>query len=153
MIYDSRRRETVLFGGIAPPTDDGQPQKYLGDTWVWNGESWRNASESGPAGRRDYSMTFDSRAGVVLLYGGASGSGSDTQRYADMWEWDGERWRELSLGTVSPGHVYVSAMAYDPSRSRTVLYGGYSCGRDGTGCGVRGDTWEWDGSRWKLAAP
>lgn len=149
MVYDSRRREVVLFGGAGPPRTDGAPQEYFGDTWVWNGVSWRKASDAGPAGRRDYSMAYDRRQGVVLLYGGASGSGAATERYADMWKWDDGRWVEIPLAMPNPGHRYVSAMAYDAARDRTVLYGGYGC-PEPQNCGVLGDSWEWNGSRWAL---
>ena len=148
MVYDSERRVVVLFGGIAPPKGNGAPQDYLGDTWIWNGTAWRRASENGPPGRRDYSMAFDERRGVVLLYGGAAGSGPATRRFDDMWQWDGETWREIPLRAPTPGHRYVSAMAYDRARDRTVLYGGYTCDRETRDCGVVDDTWEWDGTGW-----
>ena len=149
MVYDSHRREVVLFGGAGPPRGDGQPQEFLGDTWIWNGTSWRKANTpTAPAGRRDYSMSFDSRRGVVLLYGGAAGAGASTRRFEDMWQWDGTTWTEIPMRTPNPGHRYVSAMAYDPARDRTVLYGGYSCGPDGERCSVFSDTWEWNGEHW-----
>lgn len=148
MVYDSHRRVVVLFGGIGPPRADGQPQEYLNDTWLWDGSTWRRASVEGPAGRRDYSMAFDSRRGIVLLYGGAAGSGPTTQRFADLWEWNGTVWKQVPQRTPTPGHRYVSAMAYDAARDRTVLYGGYSCANENRQCDVFGDTWEWDGVQW-----
>jgi hypothetical protein len=148
MVYDSKRRVVVLFGGAGAPKENGEPQEHLGDTWIWNGAAWRQASVSGPPGRRDYSMAFDERRGVVLLYGGGAGSGSATRRFDDMWQWDGATWREIPLRTPHPGHRYVSAMAYDRARDRTVLYGGYTCDRTTSQCGVADDTWEWDGVRW-----
>lgn len=54
------------------------------------------------------------------------------------------------LGEISPGPVARSsaAMAYDRARDVVVLFGG-----DPTGHGhVRGDTWEWDGLRWRQVA-
>jgi hypothetical protein len=50
MVYDSKRHEVVLFGGISPPDADGR-QQYLNDTWLWDGENWRSASAAGPAMR------------------------------------------------------------------------------------------------------
>ena len=38
-------------------------------------------------------------------------------------------------------------MAYDPNRGRTVMYGG-----NGGIYGTLGDTWEWDGTSWKILA-
>ncbi len=152
MAYDAERRVVVLFGGAAPPSGDGR-QEYLGDTWTWNGREWRRVAATGPAARRDYSMTYDARRGLVLLYGGAAGTGADTRRFDDMWAWDGRTWRELVLRAPTPGHRYVSAMAYDARRDRTVLYGGYSCERGANQCGVRDDTWEWDGTAWTRMQP
>jgi hypothetical protein len=40
----------------------------------------------------------------------------------------------------TPGHRYQPVMVYDRARDRTVLYGGI---------GGPGDTWEWDGQRWR----
>ena len=85
-------------------------------------------------------MTFDSHAGVVLLYGG----GADGMQFADMWKWDGRRWTEIQLTGPTPGPRELHSMAYDAARHRTVLYGGTSRGR------VLDDTWEWDGSSWRL---
>ena len=153
MVYDDRRRVVVLFGGVGPPNADGRPQEYLRDSWTWNGTEWRRVATTGPAGRRDYSMTYDARRGLVLLYGGAAGTGAATRRFDDMWSWDGTAWRELTLQGPTPGHRYVSAMAYDARRDRTVLHGGYSCDREGAGCGVRDDTWEWDGTGWARMLP
>ena len=53
------------------------------------------------------------------------------------------------LRAPNPGHRYVSAMAYDPGRDRTVLFGGYACDRQTAACGVVADPWEWDGARWR----
>jgi hypothetical protein len=153
MVYDTKHRVVVLFGGIGPPKADGTPQDYLRDTWTWNGVEWRRVSGNGPAGRRDYSLTFDSQRGLVLLYGGAARSGPATQRFNDMWAWDGETWREIHLESPTPGHRYVSAMAYDARRDRTLLYGGYTCGRDTRQCDVRDDTWEWNGAQWTRILP
>jgi len=143
MVYDSHRRVVVLLGGIGPPRTDGQPQEYLNDTWLWDGTAWRRARVEGPAGRRDYSMAFDSRRGIVLLYGGAAGGGPTTQRFADLWEWNGTTWKDIPQRTPTPGHRYVSAMAYDAARDRTVLYGGYGCVDANQQCDVFGDTWDY----------
>jgi hypothetical protein len=152
MVYDEARGVVVLFGGVGPPKRDGEPQDYLSDTWLWNGTAWRRASTRGPVGRRDYSMTYDERRRVVLLHGGGAGSGPATRRFSDLWQWDGERWTEVPQRDTTPGHRYLSAMAYDAARDRTVLYGGYACDRAGRSCGVRDDTWEWDGARWEHVA-
>ena len=55
------------------------------------------------------------------------------------------RWQQRT-GTAPPPR-FITAMAHDPVRGRTVMFGG----RDGTT--FYGDTWEWDGSTWTQKQP
>lgn len=43
--------------------------------------------------------------------------------------------------------MYDQGMAYDASRDRTVMYGGFGCSVPGA------QTWEWDGTTWKQRFP
>jgi hypothetical protein len=138
MVYDSRRREMVMFGGVGQSPGAGQPQPNFGDTWTWNGQTWRKAAEGGPRARDRHAMAFDSKAGVMLLYGGGTRAG----QFDDMWKWDGEAWRQIALTGQTPGRRELHAMAYDPARDRTVLFGGNNDGK------VVDDVWEWDGKSW-----
>lgn len=140
MVYDSKRKQVVLFGGVGEAPSRGQPQPHFNDTWIWNGKQWRKASNEGPPARARHAMAFDRRAGVVLLYGG-SVDGS-RELFDDLWQWDGQRWTEIKLTGVSPGKRALHVMTYDAARGRTVLYGG-------TGEKVLDDTWEWDGRLWQ----
>ena len=142
MVYDSKRKQIVLFGGIGEASGTGQPQPLYNDTWVWDwdNKAWRKTSEEGPRARVAHSMAFDSRAGETLLYGG----GTLTDRFDDMWRWDGQRWTEIKLTGSGPGPRAGHALAYDAARRRTILYGG-NVGPNK----VLGDTWEWDGRRWE----
>ena len=131
LAYDSKRRRVGLFGGVSAPPGPNQPQTFFNDTWIWDGERWRQqAAEGGPRGRYAHGMVFDERAGVVLLYGG-SAAHRDAP-LSDMWQWDGERWTEIRMTGPTPGHRYQPVMVYDRARDRTVLYGGI---------GGPGDTW------------
>jgi hypothetical protein len=58
----------------------------------------------------------------------------------DTWEWDGADWTQMQ--DVGPPPRSRTALAFDSTRGRTVLFGG-----SGTADGF-GDTWEWDGSDW-----
>jgi hypothetical protein len=138
MVYDSKRRHVVLFGGVGAAPGPGQPQPFFSDTWIWERGAWRRAAESGPQGRYAHGMVFDERAGVVLLYSGAAAHRNAP--LTDMWQWDGARWAEIRLTGPTPGYRYQPVMVYDRARGVTVLYGG--SGTD------QGDTWEWDGRRW-----
>ena len=142
MIYDARRNEVIQFGGVSEPDSTGA-QHYLGDTWRWNGTSWQYAADSGPTPRYAHAMAFDDRRGVALMYGGEG-----ARAFVDLWEWDGNRWREIPLQAPNPGPRYSPGLAFDSRRGRLVLYGGLV--HDSSGRTRRmDDTWEWDGVRWR----
>lgn len=126
MAYDSRRGQTVLFGG----TDAAGVQ---GDTWTWDGSSWTQVSVTGPSARSGHAMVYDSQRGRIVLFGGSGN--------ADTWEWDGAAWQPQLFAAGPTGRSY-HAMAYDSQRGRTVLFGGTRGGAS------LADTWEWDGVSW-----
>jgi hypothetical protein len=140
MVYDTKRREVVLFGGVGAP-DAQDNQTFFGDTWIWNGKAWRQVKGEGPRGRYAHGMAYDDKAGVVLVYGGSSAHRNGALR--DLWRWDGARWTEIAQGGVTPGDRYQPVMVHDRARGKTVLFGGL---------GNPSDTWEWDGGRWRQAA-
>ncbi|MCC6217547.1 MAG: hypothetical protein IT376_22000 [Polyangiaceae bacterium] len=118
---------TVLFGGL------DSTSSIKGDTWEWNGTSWTQKSPATSPGERFLQGSAYSAAlhRVVLFAGSSRG---------DTWEWNGTDWSEP---TTVPAPRREMAMAYDASRSRTVLFGG-----DSGSATVRRDTWEWDGFGW-----
>lgn len=59
-------------------------------------------------------------------------------------------WRDVSPGTVTPPPRHAHAMAYDSTRGRVVMFGGSRLTHAGPGS--LGDTWEWDGARWREVA-
>lgn len=134
MVLDEARGLVVLFGGFGP---DGEPR---GETWGWDGASWRLLSEEGPPPRRWPAMAYDSRREVVVLFGGRDGVGQAGRSLADTWIWNGARW-DASDADGPPGRDH-HRMAYDRRRDRVVLFGGWD------GDEVVGDTWEWDGAVW-----
>lgn len=143
LVYDAKRRQVVLFGGVGAEPAPGQPQPFFNDTWVLERSGWRKVAEGGPRERYAHGMVFDEREGVVLLYGGAAAHRGAP--LSDMWKWDGKRWTEIPLTGSTPGHRYQPVMVYDRARGKTVLYGGSPESRD--------DTWEWDGGQWKEIRP
>jgi len=135
MAFDSARGRTVLFGGFSAPPGFGEPAVY-GDTWEWDGASWKRRTNSGPAPRYGNAATYDSVRRRVVLFGGGS---YRTAIPSDTWEWDGASWTLRSL--TGPSTRYQHAMACDSVRGRVVMFGGY-------GTYYLGDTWEWDGASW-----
>ncbi|MFN0245520.1 MAG: hypothetical protein ACKV2T_01345 [Kofleriaceae bacterium] len=64
-------------------------------------------------------------------------------RFSDITEeWDGTAWRRLTP-RLSPGARSGFALAYDPIRRTTLLFGGFRGQTD------RNDLWEWDGFDWR----
>ena len=81
------------FGGW----DGTTPSRSL---FVWNGTRW-NSSESadGPSGRMETSIAFDPTRNRLVLFGG---SDADGRKLADLWEYDGHAWSQLSQSPSAP---------------------------------------------------
>lgn len=137
-VYDDRRGRVVLFGGSGAPGAPGQPRPQLRDTWEFDGERWVDVPAAGPAPRAAAGATYDSKRGVVILFGGIGASGF----LGDTWSWDGREWKQLAH--TGPEPRAMGYLAYDAARDRVVLFGG----RKGYPDGDLNDTWEWDGERW-----
>jgi len=138
MAYDSKRGVTVLFGGRI---FNGQEMALIGDTWEYDGSSWKKVATDGPGLRERAGMTYDSKRGVVVLFGGEDDNGN----LSDTWEWDGHTWKQVA--TTGPSPRYSPAMAYDPKRGVTTLVGGVL---EATARYFRlsGEVWTWDGTKW-----
>ena len=162
MAYDEARGEVVLFGGIA--CGPNFECEHLGDTWVWDGETWsERTTPSAPTAREGAAMTFDVKRGEIVLFGG---SGDGTPRECvkvtnvcvvqtapgesgvrdDTWTWDGETWTQ-EVTEVAPDPRNAMGAAYDPITEKVLIYGGVNTG------GAFNDTWAWDGSAWSELAP
>jgi hypothetical protein len=123
----------VLFGGEG---DNG----LLGDTWVWNGESWSAVnSEANPAPRTGHAMAYDPTRGYVVMYGGTTSNGNTDE----TWLFDGDEWTLYTF--VGPSPRSGQAMFYDEGRERVVLVGGLP---QDPGVTVA-ETWEWTGTNWR----
>jgi glyoxylase-like metal-dependent hydrolase (beta-lactamase superfamily II) len=134
LVYDARRRLTVLFGG--------RDASHANGTWEWDGATWHARAIAGPSARHSHGMAYDARRGRVVLFGGFDSTGFR----GDTWEFDGAAWQKMSDSGPAPRAAF--GMAYDSARGVTVLYGG---GRDFADP-VFTDTWEWDGRAWTRVA-
>src|SRR5690606_27848123 len=134
LAFDPVSRRMLLFGGTR------WPGGALGDTWAWDGSTWTQLQPANAPSRRFFvRMTADYARGRIVLYGGYDG----VTVLGDTWEWDGHDW--IALPTSGAGPRFAHALAYDPLRRVTVLFGGRP--RDpGT---PLADTWEWDGNAWQ----
>lgn len=130
MVYDDKRKRTVLYGGMGTSFD-----QTFGDTWVFDGSSWTKVADTGPGPRTSPGYTYDSKRGLFILFGGNSKG-----IVGDTWAWDGE-WKKLA--DTGPPARAMGHLAYDKHRDRVILFGGrLGWPRDAD------DTWEWDGKQW-----
>lgn len=122
----------VLIGG-STPVDAGH--RYFDEVWSWDGERWVSEPPL-PFRRSSHRAVYDSRRRTLLLFGG--GFGRAMRSEGVVWERRDEGWKAVGgdrhAGRSEPG------MCHDPTRDRTVIFGGWDVAGD-----YRGDTWEWDG--------
>lgn len=162
MVYDSRRKKTVLFGGeafgINPRSTFTTPQHFTSnDTWEWDGKTWvrRNPAHRPPP-TSAHGMVYDSLRGRTVLFGGRKDvppnftPGTEVTTN-DVWEWDGTDWTQITpptpvLARLSP------VMCFDSVRGEVLMLGGTSFNperQDIPGFHeIRKTLWGWNGSQW-----
>jgi hypothetical protein len=135
LAYDQARDRVVLFAG----------SHTLRDLWEWDPkvEAWTErtpatVSAPWPAPHYGHAMVYDGSRGKALVYGG----GTTVGVLAETWEWDGQAgtW-EKRVTSGSPPALTSHAMAYDSSRKKVFLFGGW----DNDAAAVSDRLWEWDG--------
>jgi len=164
MVFDSIRNKFVIFGGrwdtgaagSSSPTFN--PYENYQDTWEWDPATGtftdRTSEGSPPDARSQHSMVFEKSTAKLLLFGGAvAGSvifqgvngASVKSAFGDTWEWDPTtgKWTNLTPATA-PSARYDSAMIWDSTRNRAVLFGGMEVPPAGLVGIPKQDTWEWD---------
>ena len=119
MTYDVAGRRALLFGGVATGGT-------AGDTWAWTGTAWQPAAA--PTTPRSHARMSTSANGVILV-GGFPTTAGVAHLIDGSW----------SLTSTGPGARYLSALAYDPERQVTVLFGGGDPATDQ----LLNDTWEY----------
>ncbi|HEX9892793.1 MAG TPA: hypothetical protein VGA78_02670 [Gemmatimonadales bacterium] len=89
MVFDERRGRTLVFGGMGAGAS-GQPPPSLDDTWEFDGRTWVRREVSGPSARHSAGVAYDSKRGLVILFGGSA--------MTDSWATPG-----LGTGPSGPG--------------------------------------------------
>jgi hypothetical protein len=153
MVYEKSTGKILLFGGGRSDSasyDGSGITVSIGDTWefdptthVWAAISIATGATS-PTARHDFGMVWDSTRKVAVLFAGmqtdiASASGVPKR---DTWEFDpaARTWTERTAVGSKPSERYGHAMAFDGSRGKVVLFGGW----DMTSGGSLNDVWDWD---------
>ncbi len=150
MVYEKSTGKIFLFGGGRSDLNsyDGTGMTIsLGDAWELDPttRAWALLPiKLGPTARHDMGLVWDGTRNKAVLFGGMqmdipNASGVPKQ---DTWEWDpaAGTWTELTALGSKPTQRYGHAMAFDGSRGRAVLFGGWDMSTGGS----LGDLWDWD---------
>jgi hypothetical protein len=82
MVYDSRLKKTLLFGGRDASPDGSN------DLWAWDGEKWTEIdAENAPSIRHESMGVFDTWRNKLVIFGGSSGFLEDDRYKDDTWTW------------------------------------------------------------------
>ena len=134
MAYDPATQRLIMFGGF------DESGGRLNETWAYDptANTWTKLSPSGklPAGRDAHSMVYDPSSGLMIVFGGEYDHGN----LNDTWAYDPvtDSWTGLSPSGSLPGERFGSAMAYDLSDGRLIMFGGFNDTH------AFNDTWAYD---------
>ena len=99
MVYDEDQKLVILFGGDVwkkkvdtTVSADGELWDIRSDTWAWNGNTWKQISDTGPA-RMLAALGYDPSRGKLVLYGGGD---AFQISYADTWEFEKDKWIKVT---------------------------------------------------------
>ena len=166
MYYDPIIMRVVLFGGSSDATvcDSTGHANTQEDTWLWDGvgKTWTRwcPTCTTPTARESEGLAYDPVGHKILLFGGDGAPDPETAvpqaTLATTWLWDGNgggSWTKCisnsCTGNNAPCPRATPTEAWDPQRSKILLFGGHG---NTPGCmGAQGDTWTWDGSISKWA--
>jgi hypothetical protein len=141
IVWDSTRRQVVLFGG------SGRGGSFLNDTWTWDGTNWTEKHPATVPQTRYYpQLAFDPMHQQVVLFGG---DGWNDFMLGDTWTWDGTNWTQ-QLPATSPVPRSDATMVFDVALKAIVLFGGDQQERADL---TLNDTWAWTGTTWRQLAP
>ena len=153
MALDPVTGEIVLFGGFE---EHDYLYRWFDDTWVWDGDAWREATPTGarPEFRSMPTMVYDVGADATRLFGGAwlvSDSLLNSQVFNDLWQLGRGGWVSLQPAEPLPPRLAAHDMTYDRTRGRAAIYGGAT--PTAIAIAAKGDLWSTDGAAWTRAVP
>ncbi|MEH0165831.1 Ig-like domain-containing protein [Roseateles microcysteis] len=123
-VYDKVNNVFILFGGVCNYDGACADETRNGQTWAYHlpSNTWTNMNPpTAPSARAQHVMAYDEQHGVVTLFGGRTngGTANDTWYY----HFPSNTWTQVSTAAAPEGR-YLSQIAYDPDRQRTVIFGG-----------------------------
>ena len=141
MVYDSKRKRVVLFGGY-----DGNDR--LNDTWAYTSAGWKKIAAAGPPGLLNHAMAYDAKRDRIVLFGGYSDAGYN----GTTWLFNGAKW--VKSAAKGPSARSSASLCFSANGNVAVLFGGRA-GNWPDYTSLK-DTWVWNGTRWtqlKIAGP
>ena len=135
MVYDSRRGDSLLYGGSVMSTAYG-----IKSVWTYNisQNNWSKIDSSyDPGIRNEHSMGYDPRNDRIILFGGQLGT--DNEILGDTWIYDidNNTW-ENKTPPLSPPPRILSKLVYYPPTGTFRLFGG------DTGNNLLDDMWDYN---------
>jgi cysteine-rich repeat protein len=138
LAYDANRGAMVLWHAA-------------GTTWEWNGTTFAAVAAATATARDGTAMTYDAIRKQLVLFGGYTVSGTTTTYLGDTWLRAGTVWSAAPAWLEPPARMR-GAVAYDPVRGVSVLFGGMTTDF-ATDANRLADTWEFDGRGWTQKSP
>lgn len=134
LVYDSTRRQLLLFGG--------QAGSFFSDVWAFDvaTRTWRKAgaNDAGPKSRYGHGAIYDAARDRLVITHGFTTAG----RFDDTWAFDlaSSNWRELTPSGTKPLRRCLFHSASD-GKDQMFIYGGCA---SGFGPCPLGDLWAFD---------
>jgi hypothetical protein len=116
LAFDDEAGVTVLFGGV------DRTQKSRGDTWLFDGGSWRPVEGPAPPPRRYAAFAYDPDLKGCVLHGGSEDD-HGRRGFRDTWLFRDETWERMASGfdtDVRDDH----GLAYHRAARRLVMLEG-----------------------------
>jgi hypothetical protein len=136
LVYDPIGQRVLLYGGM------NTGGTALNDMWSWNGTAWTQLMITTPTARGWPGLVYDSNRQLIVCFGGSANGAA----LNDTWEFNPSTnvWAQNTAAGSPAARFVWSMMAYDPTRSRVVQFGGF----DTTASAGGSQTQEYNGSTW-----
>jgi Galactose oxidase, central domain len=116
IVFDKNAKRLLLSGGSEYQAGKWAPPASC---FEWDGATWKEYTEPGPAARRGHGLVYDEKEKAVLLIGGIEDSAGVEVTRLDVWRWKNNAWKRLDV----PCPVKQSEAVYDPLQGRVLVYG------------------------------
>lgn len=138
MAYDADKRTIILYGGL-----------WLGglyaDIWEWDGKTWTALAAPYANATLDHHVAaYDAKRQQYLIFGGKNYRFTAMGRTSIL-----QNGQIKEIARDGPAPRYNTAMVYDSRRELMIVFGGRI--RDGEEFIAYGDTWIWNGAKWREA--